>query len=121
MIPIMLTSKGNRVGRRERRIGTSGRSREGRWTPTADDALLGQWRYGDSNPGPTACRTAALPTELCPHARHRFAGRIPLAEAVTLWHPIQKISGNLLLPIVSKISLSASGHEVLIANGEKPH
>ena len=26
----------------------------------------GQWRHGDSNPRPIACKATALPTELCP-------------------------------------------------------
>ena len=32
-------------------------------------ASAGQWRHGDSNPRPIACKATALPTELCPRVR----------------------------------------------------
>ena len=35
--------------------------------PRLRPASAGQWRHGDSNPRPIACKATALPTELCPH------------------------------------------------------
>ena len=34
--------------------------------PRLRPASAGQWRHGDSNPRPIACKATALPTELCP-------------------------------------------------------
>lgn len=31
-----------------------------------DEQIFSEWRHGDSNPRPIACKATALPTELCP-------------------------------------------------------
>ena len=39
--------------------------------PNAPSVILMKWRYGDSNPGPPACKAGALPTELYPRTQKK--------------------------------------------------
>ena len=53
----------------------------------------GQWRHGDSNPRPIACKATALPTELCPLGVRDSASPGLSHAAGSFWDPERDLFG----------------------------